>query len=199
MSNARTVIQNENHKHEMYDEAYDVFNDARTVRMGCNFDLRCDHRINCEVDKLVSIISSLILFLMATAPCRQLYKDADARNDLAEQFVSAGERYGLDPALLVVWSFGESSLRGDAKGALGEIGLFQVHGKHRQACEGAGIEPRGVECGAFLIDMDRRFCGGLERGLMRYASGKCSGTPRAKRIMKRRLRQVLSLKRKASE
>lgn len=142
-------------------------------------------------ETVIKTIAITILLLLSPAPNRLLYRDADSRTEMAREFVNAGEKYNVDPILLVIWSFGESSLKMDAKGALGEVGLFQVHGRHREMCSGFDLETmRGqIECGAMLIDMDRRYCGSMERGLMRYASGRCSGTPRAKRIVKRRLKQ----------
>lgn len=137
-------------------------------------------------------VSAIIFILLSTTPNRMLYRDAGARETMSQHFVDAGERYNLEPSLLVTWSFYESSFRTDAEGALGEVGLFQVHGKHRRACEGEHdlSTARGqVMCGAMLIDMDRRYCGSMERGLWRYASGRCRGTPRARRITAFRLRR----------
>lgn len=147
---------------------------------------------------MVTKIAALILTLMTPAPNRTLYKDAEARQDMATYFVDASEEYDIDPVLLVVWAFGESSLKTTAKGALGEVGVFQVHGRSRKACEQAGISLIGakgqVNCGAMLIDMSRRFCGSLRQGLYRYASGNCHGTPRAIRITRRRLIQWTKFK-----
>lgn len=142
-------------------------------------------------------VSAMIFVFLSTAQNRLLYRDAGARETISQHFVDAGERYSVDPFLLVTWSFYESSFRMDADGALGEVGLFQVHGKHRKACEGEHdlSTARGqVMCGAMLIDMDRRFCGSLERGLWRYASGRCRGTPRARRITAFRLKRWSRLK-----
>lgn len=147
-------------------------------------------------------VSAMIAILLSATPNRALYRDADARDVMSQHFVDAGERYDIDPSLLVTWSFYESSFRTNAEGALGEIGLFQVHGKHRKACEGEHdlSTARGqVMCGAMLIDMDRRFCGSLERGLWRYASGRCRGTPRARRITAFRLRRWGKLKERAQK
>lgn len=141
---------------------------------------------------MMTLVSAMIIILLSTAPNRMLYRDTEARDTMSRHFVDAGERYNVDPSLLVTWSFYESSFRTDAKGALGEVGLFQVHGKHRKACGGEQdlSTARGqVMCGAMLIDMDRRYCGSLERGLWRYASGRCRGTPRARRITAFRLRR----------
>lgn len=144
---------------------------------------------------MIAKIAALILTLMTPAPNRPLYKDAEQREEMARHFVEAGEEYDIDPVLLVVWAFGESSLKTTAEGALGEVGIFQVHGAARNSCEQAGMELGGTSarvqilCGAMLIDMSRRYCGSLRAGLYRYASGSCHGTLRAIRITRRRLRQ----------
>jgi hypothetical protein len=146
---------------------------------------------------MMTSVSAIIFILLSTTPNRLLYRDANARDTMSRHFVDAGERYNIEPSLLVTWSFYESSFRVDAEGALGEVGLFQVHGKHLKACEGEHdlSTARGqVMCGAMLIDMDRRFCGSLERGLWRYASGRCMGTPRARRITAFRLRRLERLR-----
>jgi hypothetical protein len=123
---------------------------------------------------------------------------ANPANDHAMQIASDldryGEKYDVDPILLAVMAYQESSMRTDRVGDLGEVGMFQVHGLSRRACKAAGIQPLGVECGAFLLDMNRRFCGSMKRGLHRYMSGDCRGTPRARRKTAARLQKVERLK-----
>ncbi|MFA5323552.1 MAG: hypothetical protein WC373_12850 [Smithella sp.] len=131
----------------------------------------------------VAQIAALIAALMA--PCPQCRIDADP-----QEFYDASQKYSVDADILVHWAFFESSLSSKAIGKLGEVGLFQVHGAHRKACEDAGLDPLGVGCGAYLIATDRYECGSLERGLNRYASGSCNGTPRSIRLVKYRLRQI---------
>lgn len=114
----------------------------------------------------------------------------------AAEFDRYGEHYNVDPILLAVMAYQESSMISERIGALGEVGMFQVHGHHRGACVDAGINPFGVECGAFLVDMDRRYCGSLKKGLYRYMSGSCKGTPRAKRKTDARLRKAKYLREK---
>lgn len=151
---------------------------------------------------MIQTITALIALLLAPAPNRALYKDTEACKELATMFVAAGEKYNLEPDLLTVWSFGESSFRPDAKGAIGEVGLFQVHGVAKKTCLTNGFDLATMKgqiyCGALLIDMSRRYCGDLTRGLYRYASGKCNGTPKAKRIVKRRFRQLERLRKELS-
>jgi len=118
----------------------------------------------------------------------------DHAMEIAGDFDRYGEKYDVDPILLAVMAYQESSMRSDRVGSLGEVGMFQVHGLSRRACKAAGIQPLGVECGAFLLDMNRRFCGSMKRGLYRYMSGDCRGTPRARRKTAARLRKVDRLK-----
>lgn len=134
-------------------------------------------------DMTVLQIAALISTLMA--PCPRCRVDADP-----EAFYSASKKYYVDADLLIVWAFYESSLSSKAIGKLGEIGLFQVKGAHRGSCEDDGLDPLSVDCGAFLIATDRYYCGSLERGLNRYASGSCDGTPRSRRIVDYRLKMI---------
>lgn len=106
----------------------------------------------------MNLILLIILELIKPAPNHPLNRDAELRTEIAGYFVEAGTEYNIDPVLLVVWSFGESSLRPDAKkGKLNEIGMFQVHGVAKKICERMGLDvstPSGqIMCGAGLFDM----------------------------------------------
>jgi len=138
-------------------------------------------------------IIAIVTFLLSTWLANPANKHIES---IAVDLIRYGKEYNVDPVLLAVMAFHESSCRTDRVGALGEIGMFQVHGHHLKTCKAAGINPIGVECGAMLIDMDRRFCGSIEHGLWRYMSGSCKGTPRAKRKTKQRLNKVVRIKEK---
>ena len=144
----------------------------------------------------VKTITAIILILLQSWPKNPAHKNVD---QLARDFMKYSVKYNIDPVLLAVVGFHESSLRTDQVGGLGEVGMFQVHGRHRGICEAANISPLGVECGALLLDMDTRFCGSVRDGLHRYMSGSCDGTPRARRMTKFRLRRVKALKGKISK
>lgn len=133
----------------------------------------------------------IVLFLLSGWLSNPANKHAE---DIARDFDRYGAQYDVDPVLLAVMAYQESSMRTDRVGALGEVGMFQVHGLSHRACKAAGIQPLGVECGAFLLDMNRRYCGSMTRGLYRYMSGDCRGTPRARRKTAARLRKVYRLK-----
>lgn len=140
----------------------------------------------------MTTIETLILTLILCCPRHELNRDAELRSEVAGYFETAGKQYDMPPGLLVIWFEGEASLRIDRVGKLGEIGLPQVHGVVRRTCEEAGYDPKtwrgGIYCGAMAMAESVTFCGSLERGLNRYASGKCKGTPRSRKLVKRRLR-----------
>lgn len=131
----------------------------------------------------VAQIAALIATLMS--PCPRCRVDADP-----QEFYDAASHYYVDARLLVYWGYKESSLSKKKISRLGAVGLFQVRGAHRKACEDAGLNPLGVDCGAYLIATDRYECGDLERGLNRYASGSCNGTPRSNRLVKYILQKI---------
>ena len=128
----------------------------------------------------VAQIAAFIIALMST--CQKCRVDADP-----QEFYDAANYYYVDVDLLVYWAYKESSLSKRKISKMGAIGLFQVRGVHRQACDDSGLDPLGVRCGAMLLASDTYYCGSLERGLNRYASGSCDGTPRSNLIVKYRL------------
>lgn len=137
-------------------------------------------------------IAFLIQSLVIDTPQAELYKSDEAREILALEFLSASEEHSVDPVLLVIMGYRESSFRQGSRGDLGEIGVMQVHGQSRKICEASGLDIKSrldnIRCGALLIAMNTRYCGSLNRGLYRYACGKCRGSPRAIRKMNWRLK-----------
>lgn len=149
---------------------------------------------------MISSVISAILTLLNPEPNHPLNKDVGLLHLYAHAYVDAGNTYDIDPVLLVVWSFYESSLRPDAQGALNEVGLFQVHGLRKRTCKQMlNIDTvRGqIFCGAMLISEGIDKCGNLKNSLWSYASGLCMGTPRAKRITRFRLKKWKQLKSKS--
>ena len=146
------------------------------------------------------MIALLIAMLMAETPNAELARSRGAREVLAEEILESAEKYNIDPVLLTLWGYFESSLNQRARGKLGEVGIMQVHGKSRAACKAAGLDvmqrDENIECGALLIDMNRRYCGSMYRGLLRYSYKKCSGSPRAIRKVSWRLRELDRWKRR---
>lgn len=137
-------------------------------------------------------IASIILYLVSSAPNRELYKNENKRMEMAADFVDAGKKYDVDPVLLLTWGFKESSLRTNVIGKLGETGIGQSHGTAKRLCRKKGLDLHSqrsqIFCIGLLIDAGRKECKTLHKSLLWYASGKCEGTPKAKRILKRRLR-----------
>lgn len=142
----------------------------------------------CEI----IVISALILELTASAPNRILYRDADRRKEMAEYLVRAESEYGVPAGLMAVWFFGESSLRKNSVGKLGEIGISQIHPVNWHRCRKNGSSlnnMRGqIRCGAMIMSESIKRCGSLKRGLYEYASGSCAGNPAARRLTHRRLK-----------
>jgi hypothetical protein len=126
--------------------------------------------------------------LIAATPRHELH-DPVLRAEVSGYFEAAGLQYDVPPTLLVYWAYRESSIRTDRTGKLGEVGLGQYHGVARQRCEDGGYNPAtyrgGIYCMAMLMDESRRFCGSLEEGLRRYATGSCN---RGVKTIKQRLR-----------
>lgn len=139
-------------------------------------------------------IITLVFLLISDAPRHPLNRDPEEARIMAAQFKDAGALYDVTPFLLVVWANGESTFRQGAVGAVGEVGVMQVHGVSRAICESVGLDVEGqrdnIECGALLMHQAKMRCGTWRRALYYYSSGKCTGTPRAKRIVARRLRQL---------
>jgi hypothetical protein len=148
-----------------------------------------------KVDTGMIGVAQLILALIMLTPNHPLNRDAELRADVVGHFEAAGKLYDIPPTLLVHWGNREASLRVDRVGKRGEKGICQAHGKHLATCRAAGLNINsddtrqayrdGIYCMAMLMDMDRRFCGSLERGLRRYSTGSCE---KGVKFVKRRLR-----------
>lgn len=139
-------------------------------------------------------ITALIFELIAPNPRHPLHRNAEELGRLALEIRVASESQDVPPKLLTHWCFGESTFLKDAKrteksGAVSR-GYMQTHSTASALCRKAGYEPGSISCGAYLMSYGRELCGSLERGLWWYASGRCEGTPRAKRITKFRMRKA---------
>lgn len=101
-----------------------------------------------------------------------------SRREMAVYIHSAAKEWDLDPYLLTVMAFRESSFKPSAIGkSRGEIGVIQVHGKPLQDCEKDGFDmtqPAGqLRCGARYLRALSDHCGDVTRGLTAYACGQC--------------------------
>lgn len=139
------------------------------------------------------MLKLFIVSLLLLNPRHELNKDEKLLSEVVSYFENSAYKYNLDSDFLVYWVFRESTLDVKAKGKLGEIGYAQTHGKARKTCELAGYEVKtregGVMCIGLLMDMGRRYCGGLERGIFWYATGKCNPTEKAKKKLRGRYKR----------
>jgi hypothetical protein len=138
----------------------------------------------------------VIRWLMRPSPARRLYRDAAARAELAAVIDAAAAAHGFDAVLLAVWAYAESSYMPEATGALGAVGLLQVHGPALEGCADLETPAGQMDCGARWMRGRVDHCGGdLRRGLLAYASGSCGGTARARRQVDYRLYLVREARR----
>ena len=136
-------------------------------------------------------LDNMIQELLKLNPRHPLLKDEVLRESVLKSFEEQGEKYKLEPSLLVYWAYRESSIRIDKVGSRGEVGIGQFHGIAKSTCKSSELDvlswDGGIECMAMLIDMGLRYCGSLERGLVWYASGDCRNS-KAEPKLKERLR-----------
>jgi hypothetical protein len=125
--------------------------------------------------------------------------------EIEKILIEAAELEGIDPALFVAMAYRESSFTPSAIGKLGEIGLFQVHGKAARKCDlktvagqaacGARWLARVIaECGGYVV-LDSKRCqktlsqAACSGGLAAYASGSCQArTKRTAWLIRARLK-----------
>lgn len=140
------------------------------------------------------MIKELILSLILLVPRHELNKDEQLLDAVVKTFEEAAEKYDIDPALLVVWIHSESWFMPTVVGSSrNEVGYAQVHGWAKKECKRNAMDPTtregGIYCAAHLLRYGIDHCGDFYSSGLFYMSGKCKGTPRAKRAVKRRLRK----------
>jgi Transglycosylase SLT domain len=125
--------------------------------------------------------------------CRQASEGCDRRlTEFAHYIIDAGEKNGIDPWLLAAMAFRESGMNPFVVGAVGELGLLQLHPKnpkvksvrfirdayYRQRCrkEAGACQREVVDRAAEILARSLAVCDGdLYRALGMYNSGKCGG------------------------
>ncbi len=124
------------------------------------------------------MLAQFILFLLILDPHHEFFKNEDKLHAVVKDIEEIGAKRDLEPSFLAHAIFREASFDEGAIGkSRGEVGYSQAHGKARRTCEAAGYDlstPRGgIECMGLLLDMGRRYCGSLEKGVRYYMSGSC--------------------------
>lgn len=121
----------------------------------------------------------------------------------AQLFVREGRRHHVDPYLLAAMASRESGLDPWARGAVGEIGVLQLHPRGRGArlvrllslpgarerCERRADACQGpvvARAAAYVRSAITR-CGGVAEGLGAYNRGRCGETSYSRRVLERRL------------
>jgi hypothetical protein len=119
---------------------------------------------------------------------RHHLNDAEARTAFVDELRATGAAHDVDPALLAVVSFLESSWMTTAKGGIGEIGIMQIHGVAAEGCE--LVTRRGqLDCGARALRRSFEACGSWSGALTMYATGQCKPrTDRVKRLIEYRMK-----------
>jgi hypothetical protein len=134
--------------------------------------------------------------------CRQAREGCDERlTEFAHYLVDAGAKNNIDPWLLAAMAFRESGMNPWVVGAVGELGILQLHPKnprvksvrfvrdayYRQRCrkEAGACQREVVDRAAEILARSLAMCDGdLYGALGAYNSGKCGGNKSyADRIM----------------
>jgi hypothetical protein len=151
-------------------------------------------------------------FMKPSYHCRRASEGCDRRLlEFAQYLNDAGERNGIDPWVLAAMAFRESGLNPWAVGAVGELGILQLHPKnrgskglrfmrdewYRQRCrkEPGACQREIVERAAAMLAASLEKCGGdLDQALGMYNTGRCGGSSRyADRIMAERERLQIAV------
>jgi Transglycosylase SLT domain len=131
-------------------------------------------------------------FMVPAYHCKRASEGCDARmREFARYLSDAGNRYEIDPWLLAAMAFKESGLNPYAVGAVGELGILQLHPKnrrskgvrfvhdaaYRQHCkrEAGACQREVVERAAQLLAKSLEKCeGDMKQALGMYNSGHCN-------------------------
>ncbi len=126
--------------------------------------------------------------------CRQAREGCDQRlTEFAHYLVDAGAKNGIDPWLLAAMAFRESGMNPFVVGAVGELGILQLHPKnprvksvrfirdayYRNRCrkEAGACQREVVDRAAEILARSLALCDNdLYRALGMYNSGKCGGS-----------------------
>ena len=115
-------------------------------------------------------------------------------NEIATLLVKAADRYGLDVWLLAAIAIRESGLNPEARGAMGELGLMQLHPYSHHGMKAKMVCKRAPsDCTRTVIFEAAKHlrecvdtCGQIVYALGRYNSGICQDNAYARRVMRER-------------
>lgn len=124
--------------------------------------------------------------------CRRAEGGCRARAErLAELFLEAGERYGVDPWLLAAMAAKESGMDSSAVGRVGELGLMQLHPRSpwgrralRRVRAGEPADAVVVDEAAALLAAAIARCTEIDAALGAYNSGRCGPNRYAERVLR---------------
>jgi hypothetical protein len=142
-------------------------------------------------DLTVEQIDRAIVRLMRRAPGRKIMRDAAHRREMAELIAQAADAANVPRGLLTVIAYRESSFNMEAIGAIGEVGLVQVHGIAARGCDLSTAFGQ-LSCGSAWLRRGFELCGGesWDRALTAYATGKCKApNDRTRWLVASRMRQ----------
>jgi len=150
-----------------------------------------DVNVMDDTPSLVSQLEGIMVHLCRTVPRHIVNRDPAWRKRLAEHIVEASKDFEIDPYLMTVIMFCESSFKMSAVGKLGEVGLGQVHGLAAKGCD-LETERGQVRCTARWLSYARSFCDVSDKQMVaRYATGRTCNPPadsRLERLVNYRLR-----------
>jgi hypothetical protein len=122
----------------------------------------------------VSDISAAIKWLVRTNHRHPLWRNSQARGEMAGWIVAAAREWQIDHMLLTGNAFLESTFRPGVTGTRGEVGLVQVGPHVRRGCERDEYDMAApldqLRCGARHLRRMIDRCGSLRGGLTAYAS-----------------------------
>jgi hypothetical protein len=132
----------------------------------------------CSVER----IEAALVRLKGAYVSDPVVADAAFRRQIAAAIRAAADEHGVPALFLAGMFFRESSFRpaviaGRRRGALGEVGLGQVHGAAAWWCRRTGYDLRTLDgqarCAAGWLARCAAACdGSLEQGFARYATGR---------------------------
>jgi len=142
----------------------------------------------------VLTVSYSIKYYLQYTPRHPLVRNSELRDNMARAIVTAAREHNIPPTLLTTITYLESTFDITAKGALGEIGLTQVHGTAAKGCELETIKGQ-LDCGARWLETQYQKCGTWKGALTAYATkGMCStASGRVKSVINYRLRKWTNL------